>query len=611
VLNPRSGRYTEGSRLRQIAASKVWGSRPIGIRKMTRLDRMHCCAALAIVVALILTTDSHAAKKPTDPRIKAPVAKAIALIKSKFSKQRAGYRTLAAYSMVKAGEPLSSPQIVEAITKIKAKCTTSNGYRAEEEHYDIYEAGSDLMLLADVFPEQHRVEIDTIAKHIIGRQMGNGSWTYSHEEGSDTSITQYAMLGLWAAKRTGAEIPIATWDRVARFLVSSQMKDGGFAYQPGTPKGLDGGSSNPNMTAAGTGCLIIARLHIYPDKPEFGSKGDGTSQPKGPSKKFGVLESAAPPDALPANPTEARKSINAIPMGNLDGAINRGLGWLAGRWTGASSNAFTNYYYYGMERVGALSNRETMGSHKWYDECLQILISKQKATGGWDDRLEEEVSAALAVLFMTRSTGAILARPPVGGGLLSGGRGLPDNLTGANVAGGAVKEKKKPEGPLDELLTQLASQDISILEGAQQAIVEKVQIGDRNELLKEMGRVRKLALHPNAEIRRTAVWALGRSRDLRDAGLLIKALKDPEVDVVVEANNALSYLSRKLNGVGVPSSPYEDLADNASEAQQAAALTRWRKDALKGWATWYLRVRPYKDRNDAFELQLRAAVNDR
>ena len=575
---------------------------------MIRLNRMRSFTLLIVFSLVVMATDSQAAKKPTDPRITGPVAKAVALIKSKFKTQNAGYRTLAAYAMVKAGEPLTSQEIVETIGKIKAKCRP-DGYRAEDDHYDIYEAGSDLMLLADVFPEQNQSEIGQIAQYLIGRQMANGSWMYNHEEGSDTSITQYAMLGLWAAKRAGIEVPIATWDRAARFLVMTQLSDGGFCYQPGTNKGLDNGSSNPNMTAAATGCLIIARLHIYPDKPEFGAKASADGNPSGPKKKFGVLESAAPAEAIAADPSEARRSINAIPMGNLDGSINRGLGWIAGRWTGRSSNAFTNYYYYGMERVGALSNRETMGSHKWYDECLQILIAGQKASGGWDDRLNEEVSAALAVLFMTRSTGAILARPPVGGGLLSGGRGLPDDLGGANVAGGKVAEKKKPEGPLDELLTQLASQDISILEGAQQAIVEKVQIGDRNELLKEMDRVRKLANHPSVEIRRTAVWALGRSRDLRDAGLLIRALQDPEVDVVVEANNALSYLSRKLNGVGVASSPYDDLADNASEAQQAAALARWRKDAMAGWSRWYLRVRPYKDRNDAFELQLRAAVN--
>lgn len=572
---------------------------------MTHLSRIWGPATLAVAMFFV-TQFAVAAKKPMDPRVVGPVAKAIGLIKSKFKDQRAGYRTLAAYAMVKAGEPVSSPEIVEAVNAIKAKCS-SNGYKAEDAHYDIYEAGSDAMLLADVLPENHQIELESITRYIIGRQLPGGAWTYDHEAVPDTSITQYAILGLWAAQRSGISVPLEIWDKAARALVSTQMQDGGFTYHFGTTIGLDGGRSYPNMTIAGTGCLLVARLHLYSDKPEYGSKGENTESTRS-KPKFGVLE-AANPEARPATPIEARKSINAIPLTALDGSINRGVGWIASHWTGRSTNAWSNYYYYGMERTGALLNRDSIGSHKWYDECLSVLVPAQKVNGGWDDRMNEETSAAMAVLFMTRSTGAILARPPVGGGLLSGGRGLPDDLGGANVAGGTVAEKKKPEGPLDELLTQLASQDISVLEGAQQAIVEKVQIGDRNELLKEMDRVRKLANHPSVEIRRTAVWALGRSRDLGDAGLLIRALQDPEVDVVVEANNALSYLSRKLNGVGVASSPYDDLADNASEAQQAAALARWRKDAMAGWSRWYLRVRPYKDRNDAFELQLRAAVN--
>ncbi|MFP6762702.1 MAG: HEAT repeat domain-containing protein, partial [Planctomycetaceae bacterium] len=233
---------------------------------------------------------------------------------------------------------------------------------------------------------------------------------------------------------------------------------------------------------------------------------------------------------------------------------------------------------------------------------------RQRPDGSWVTHTGPENATSFAILFMVKSTGKLLARPPVGGGLLSGGRGLPEDLSGANVAGGTVAEKRKPEGPLDELLAQLSSTDISILEGAQQAIVEKVQIGDRNELLKEMDRVRKLADHPNVEVRRTAVWALGRSRDLRDAGLLIRALQDPNYWVAVEANNGLSYLSRKLSGVGVDSDPHASLPESATEKQQEDAFQKWQKDALSGWSKWYLRVRPYEDRNDSFELRLRNAV---
>ena len=43
-----------------------------------------------------------------------------------------------------------------------------------------------------------------------------------------------------------------------------------------------------------------------------------------------------------------------------------------------------------------------------------------------------------------------------------------------------------------------------------------------------------LIQHQNAEIRRTAAWALGRTNDLSLARYLVNALEDPDVDVNVE-----------------------------------------------------------------------------
>ena len=128
---------------------------------------------------------------------------------------------------------------------------------------------------------------------------------------------------------------------------------------------------------------------------------------------------------------------------------------------------------------------------------------------------------------------------------------MPSDLANADVTGGAVKQKRKIEGPLDELLTELSALNPDSIADAQAAIVEKVQVGSREDLLGELDRIRELIHHPNAELRRTAVWALGRSGDLKDANLLIEALKDNNVDVLAETYNSLSYLSRKIDGVGM------------------------------------------------------------
>ncbi|MDA0806408.1 MAG: HEAT repeat domain-containing protein [Planctomycetota bacterium] len=556
---------------------------------------------MSVLIAGWISSLVNAADPPTDPRVKGPVAKAVRLIKQEYSRQNAGYKTLAAYALAKAGEPVTSAEIIEAIAAIKQKTHDDGSYHPVDHHYAIYEAGTDLMFLADVHGEENWDAIEIIGNYIVKEQHGPGFWTYPGEKIGDTSQTQYAMLGLWAAARVGYDTPMDAWNRSARWLAATQLKDGGFTYKPGTSEGLDGGRSNPNMTNAGAGCLLIARLYLYPDKPAWGSKEKDESQPK---KAFGVLE-AAKPAAGGGTPAQQRAELdNVIPLSALDDSIRRGLGWIAGRSTSESSSAFRNYFYYTLERVAALANTEPFGSNKWFDESLKSLVSKQLPSGGWTERLSEPASAALAILFMTRSTDKIL-KEMVGSGLLTGGRGLPSDLTNADVSGGAIKEKRKIEGPLDELLTELSALNPDSIADAQAAIVEKVQVGNREELLGEMDRIRDLIAHPDPELRRTAVWALGRSGDLKDANLLISALSDNNVDVLTEAYNSLSYLSRKIDGVGMDPSPFAGLSEFPTQPEKDAAMVAWRKEALKRWGAWYLRIRPYAERNDIFELGLK------
>jgi len=545
-----------------------------------------------------------AAEKPFIPPAAKPIFnKAVGYLKTAGGKLEGGQLSLAALALVKAGEPASNAVVVKAIASVE-KCFKKGAegsltYKPHTEHEGVYEGGVDIMLLLAINPEQYRPHVEAASRYLISRQMPDGSWTYPGDKVGDTSMSQYALLGFWSAKLAGVEIPLQVWNKAAQWHIRTQSKDGGFSYHPGTTDGVEKGASTLNLTNAGIGSLYIARMFLYPETEQ---------KQKKTSKKFGVLESANPA-ANQSDAQVARADIpDLVPLGTIEGSIRRGLGWANSRFALETTNPHKNYYYYTVERVAAFARLTKIGGRDWYTTCLGALGQRQLQNGSWSTHTGPANGTSFAILFMVKSTGKLLARPPVGGGLLSGGRGLPEDLSGANLNGGSVAKKRKPEGPLDELLAQLSSTDISVLEGAQQAIVEKVQIGDRNELLKEMDRVRKLADHPNVEVRRTAVWALGRSRDLRDAGLLIRALQDPNYWVAVEANNGLSYLSRKLSGVGVDSDPHASLPEDATEKQQADAFQKWQKDALSGWSKWYLRVRPYEDRNDSFELRLRNAV---
>ena len=77
-------------------------------------------------------------------------------------------------------------------------------------------------------------------------------------------------------------------------------------------------------------------------------------------------------------------------------------------------------------------------------------------------------------------------------------------------------------------------------------------------------------------VRLLAVRALGRTGNLDYVPTLIYALTDPDRDVVLEARDALEFVSRRFDGFGPP--------DGFTEKQ--------RFDAAEAWKNWYRALRP-------------------
>lgn len=563
------------------------------------MPRAHLILAFAILV-LSTAPPADAAPAPTgDRRFDAALNKAISFLKQKMLDPKlnlhGGYRSLPAYALVMANEPTTLPQISEAIKEVRGRIT-DGVYKPSNRDHHIYEAGVDAMLMESAGGDANYNELKAISDYIIAQQGADGSWDYPSRDVGDTSMGQYAVLGLWAAARANVEIPMEVWDKAAAWHIRTQRSDGGFQYHPGIDKGAatGGNASSINMTAGATGTLSILQMQLYPDsmRPE--------SERQVKKKAFGVLEAKQPdPPAGETGPYEIRTKLS-----QLQSSIQRGLGWATSRYQPVSPLPHKIYYNYALERAGALTRTNLLGGRiDWFKTSGEALLRLQKPDGAWDTFEGTHIGTSFAILFFIRPTKKTVAAQ-YGGGMLAGGRGLPSDLANADISGTGVKEKRKIEGPLDELLTELSALNPESLADAQAAIVEKVQLGSREELLGELDRIRSLITHPNPELRRTAVWALGRSGDLKDANLLISALNDFNVDVLVETYNSLSYLSRKIDGVGMPQNPFHSLDEDATQAEKDAALAVWKEEAIRKWSAWYLRIRPYADRNDIFELGL-------
>ena len=262
-----------------------------------------------------------------------------------------------------------------------------------------------------------------LVEFMEGNQNSDGAWSYGQQAGRytkrsrlhanvyDHSNTQYALLGLKAASRTGVQVDPEIYERALKHLLEGQENDGptvprvqfvgkketftkaedrarGWAY-----RALDGATSDRrgrrrqgmgqgpygSMTAGSLGALVICRSELL-----------GWS---GYSQKL---------DA------EAEQAV-----------------WDGVAWLGQNFDVTTNpnmggwhfYYLYGLERAGVLAGVDWMGEHDWYGDGAEFLLGRQDAVGSWSDAGPRAVTTCFALLFLKKGTKPVLrgAVTPSGG----------------------------------------------------------------------------------------------------------------------------------------------------------------------------------------------------
>lgn len=560
---------------------------------------------LLMSVSLLWGWDSAQAQVGPDPKAKyqSIISKARDRLLTLNKTPGTGEAALAGYALIKAGLPKDHPYVQQLTTATVERINRGAYQSGPEPQHHVYEAACDAMLLADVDPIKYQPQLATLRDYLVRKQLPQGSWYYPSVplDAGDTSITQFAILGLWAAKRAGLDLPQSTLDNAARWLLKTQIADGGFAYHPFSGGGPDPMKSTHTMTAAGCGSLLVIKQLSYPDS--------GSSETPAPTyrKRFGVLESLQ--SEQPKAPPPQRPTVREA---DLDAGIRKAKTWIADHYD-TIPDARLQYCQYAIERIATLLDVDVIGTHQWYDEGARRLVQTQLASGEWAGGPTETVaSTCFALLFLCRATQQLVIPPRArarlhGGGLLAGGKGLPDDLSQVDIRNGEVK-RRVPKTPLDQLLSELERPAAEVNDASQAAVVEAVQLENRDQLIGQVDRLRKLVNDPRPEVRTIAVWALGRSDDLRQTPLLIAALQDPDLEVAAEAGIALCVLSRQPEGVRaaggkgnlVPIEPPEprEQEDAASYAKRTQA---WQTAARQAWHEWYLQVRPYDERDDRQE----------
>lgn len=514
--------------------------------------RMLSAVVFSAAATLATPLTSHAQNDPA-------LARGVAYLQGQGSQHQVGESALIVLALLKAEVPASDPAIASCLAKIQARFGSGGGYLPERSGgTDIYEAAVVCLALANLEPESRRAELAAAAQYLISKQNENGSWDYNGRAFGDTSISQYAVLGLWEASNGGVEVNPVVWDRAARWYLSSQSGAGSWNYH------RDEASRYPetlSMTAAGVGSLLICKRQLQRHQ----GGGDGVSK---------LLK----PLGGDAGPSRYNPSVRFT---DIDDGVRRGIAWVGSHFSMSSGNDLgqSSYYaLYGVERIGALADRETLGRVNWFEEGRRFIQGTQQASGGWNSAHGEVPNSVWAILFLTRSTAKSIRKVEVkrlGAGTLLGGRGLPKDLSNLTVAGGRVVSRPL-SGAVEGMLAVLEDPRTQDADAALAGLVARYRVEGGVVLRPLKDRFRKMLKDQDPGLRRVAAWGLARTGELEVAPELIGALEDPDESVVQTAREGLQLLSRKIEGLGpgFPSTPQERL------------------DAAARWRAWHDSVRP-------------------
>ena len=271
-----------------------------------------------------------------------------------------GYTALCTYALLAAGESPNDPRIKAAVQFLKH--VDLIGVYAVAMRLQVWllipHESSELKALihkdADFLINNVNVKADAPGSN-------NGLWDYLGKGSRvDHSVSQYGVLGLWAAEQTGTvDVGLPKWKLFEGAWRRDQQDDGGWSYEAN-------GGTTLSMTAAGVATLFITADYLHADE-------------------------------------------GVVCTGKLTNPwIDKGLAWIDSNYDAAYNST---YAMYGIERIGTASGYKFFGHHDWFVDLTTHLIKKQNADGSWTSDYpgaQPLDATCFALLFMARGQAPVL-----------------------------------------------------------------------------------------------------------------------------------------------------------------------------------------------------------
>ena len=534
------------------------------------------CAFTAAVLAVVAFVSPNFADD--QDRINQSIGHGIDYLKVQIARdQQVGETALMTLAMIKSvpTEQMDLPAIKIGLAKLSTRIVNGVYQNDRQGGTDNYESALVLLAFAAADPELYLPQIEAVAKYILSKQMPSGAWGYSDGR-QDTSMTQYACLGLKAASDAGVKIPKKVWDDAMYWFVSRQDVSGGFTYHPIAPEGkwpIPQSSVTHSMSTGGTASLYICRMQLPYLQTKNGKK---------PNQSTSLLR---------------------LVIGNLDDvfepkvtyevakrAIDRAEKWMNSNFKIEGATGPLHYFLYALERYAVLSN--TPKYNLIYRTGVDHILDQQKPDGHWDGAHGAVVDTAFTLLFLGKSTMRAPPKDPkllYSQGVMVGGRGVPkqSEIMGADRFRWALdSENLQAIIALKELNDSEFQGDNADPEIINAASIVAAAKGDLNQLS-------RLAQHSKFEVRLLSYSRLTATKDIRAIPSLIGGLTDhADKDGLAYSicRAGLLSISRKTETFGLPVTK--------NDPKRLA-------EGITAWNNWYQSQRVELTAEQEFDLALR------
>ncbi|MFT4542774.1 MAG: hypothetical protein ACI841_003425 [Planctomycetota bacterium] len=275
---------------------------------------------------------------------------------------RSDLTAFCSYVLLKSKVPYEHPSIQRALTFLESGWPTT-----------VYSISNQILLLAECDNPRWKKRLPDLVDFLLDLRHGShGTWGYPGHPSIETDLsnTQYATLALRAANRAGLKIPRKVWPEIVERVLLHQEPPQDSKLAASTDKRK---KKKPQLLRKAAFSYLLPN----PSSPSFGYTAPSASMT---TAGLAILRIAE---------TESGSKLTPRLLRRVKLAAEYSFQWLQENWSVKENlfgpKAWTYYYLYGLQRIGALYEVETIGGHDWYQEGAAELIKQQYDDGHWQE----------------------------------------------------------------------------------------------------------------------------------------------------------------------------------------------------------------------------------